>query len=192
MAALDRADLEAKIVVARELGVDEPTLHEAGRRSRELEHQMHRAARHLRRDIEGNDYEKLLESISDAASFNGAVTEEQMTAARARLGQLEEIYHREQDLRNSFDTTSMGHIQHMLQRCREVGCSNQVLGEGEAAASVLRNRMARAEANMIRLTAEGTNPQELRDCIAEVRLLNAAAWFRIEAAEAKLGELEAR
>lgn len=192
MTALDRADLEAKIVVARELGVDEPTLHEAHRRSRELEHEMHRAARHLHRDIDGDDYEKLRDSMADAASYNGAVTEEQMEQARARLGQLEEIYHREQDLRNAFDTTSMGHIQHMLQRCREVGCSNQVLGEGEAAASVLRNRMARAEANMIRLTAEATNAQELRDAIAEVRLLNAAAWFRIEAAEAKVGELEAR
>jgi len=191
----DRPHLESSITVARNLGVDEPTLHQASSRSRELEHLMHSAERHLRRDIEGDDYEALSESMEEAASFNGAVTEAQMEQARARLAGLEEIYRRSQDLREAFETTSMGHIQNMLRRCREVGCKHDVLEEGEAAAGRLRNRMAHAEGTMIWLTQNGepgnaVQAQEMRDIIAEVRLLNAAAHFRIEAAENKLRELE--
>jgi hypothetical protein len=189
----DRPNLESKITTARSLGVDEATLHQASTRSRELEHLMHSAERHLRRDIEGDDYEALSESMEEAASFNGAVTEAQMEQARARLAGLEEIYRRTQALREAFETTSMGHIQNMLRQCREVGCKHDVLEEGEAAAGRLRNRMAHAEGSMIWLTNNADNAgqaNELREVIAEVRLLNAAAGFRIEAAENKLRELE--
>lgn len=188
--AVDRADLEAKITVARDLGVDEPTLHEAAARSRELEHMMHRVERHLRRDIEGDDYEALRDSMEEAASYNGAVTGEQLEAARARLAVLQEVYNREQALIGAFDTTSMGHIQHMLQRCREVGCHQQVMVDGEGAASALRIRMAHAEGALVWLTENGDDPQLLREAIAEVRLLNAASLSRIENAENKLRELE--
>jgi len=188
--ALNREDLEARIIVARNLGVDEATLHQAASRSRELQHLMHAAERHLRRDIEGDDYEALRDSMAEAASYNGAVTEAQMEQARARLAGLEEIYRRTQELRNSFDTSSMGHIQHMLHRCREVGCDHQVLEEGEHAASALRNRMAHASQEMIWNTEQGTDADVLRAAIAEVRSVNAASNSRIQAAEDKLRELE--
>jgi len=190
MAALDRQDLEAKIAVAHDLEVDEATLDEATARSRDLLHLMHSVERHLRRDIEGDDYEKLRDTMAEAASYNGAVTEEQMQQARTRLAALEEVYRRSQELINAFDTLSMGHIQHMLHRCREVGCDHHVLADGEAAASRLRNRMANAERNMIYLTDHGNDAQQLREAITEVRLLNAAAPFRIENAENKVRELE--
>jgi hypothetical protein len=192
VAGLDRSDLEAKIVVAQDQGVDQPTLHQAAVRSRELESMMHRAQRHLHRDIDGDDYEKLRDSMAEAASYNGAVTEEQMETARARLAVLEEIWHREQDLTAAFDSTIMGHIQRQLQRCREVGCHQQVLNDGEAAADVLRRRMAGAEAGMIWLTENGepSQAQEMRETLAEVRLLNAASHARIVAAENKLAEWE--
>jgi len=190
IAGRDQPDLEAKIVVARELEVDEATLHQASSRSRELVPMMERAERHLRRGIRGDDYEELRDSLTEAVSYNGAVTEEQVQLAEARLLELEAVYNCEQDLINAFDTLSMGHIQNKLRLCREAGCHHRVQGDGEAAASRLRNRMAHAEHHLIRLIHSGEDAQELREAIAEVRLLNAAAHYRILRAEEKLRELE--
>jgi len=190
IAGVDRPDLEAKIAVARALAVDPLTLQQASDRSRELESMMHRAERHLRRDTEGDDYEALRDSLAEAVSYNGAVTEEQVQQAQASLAQLQVIYNCEQDLINAFETNSMGHIQRKLRQCREAGCHSQVQADGEAAASRLRVRMAHAESNLIRLTESGEDPQELREAIAEVRSMNAAAGYRITAAEDKLRELE--
>jgi len=187
---LDRQDLEAKITVARDNNVDQPTLHQAATRSRELESMMQRAERHLRRDIEGDDYEALRDSLAEAVSYNGAATAAQVQQGQDRLGQLQEIYNREQDLINAFDSVSMGHLQNKLRLCRDVGCHSQVQADGEAAASALRNRMAAAERNLIQLTETGEDPQQLREAIAEARSMNAAAHYRFDAAEDKLRELE--
>jgi len=194
IAGSDRDALEAKIAQGRELGVDEPTLHQGAERSREILSMMHRAERHLRRDIEGDDYEKLRDSLAEAESYNGAVTAEQVDAARARLAQLENIYNAEQDLLNAHDTSSMGHIQHMLQNCRAAGCHMDAINAGEAAADVLRRRMGHAERTMVWLTENGDGDvqrEELRAIIEEVKMLNAASLSRIAAAENKLHEMEA-
>lgn len=151
---------------------------------------MQRAERHLRRDIEGDDYEALRDSLAEAVSYNGAATAAQVQQGQDRLGQLQEIYNREQDLINAFDSVSMGHLQNKLRLCRDVGCHSQVQADGEAAASALRNRMAAAERNLIQLTETGEDPQQLREAIAEARSMNAAAHYRFDAAEDKLRELE--
>jgi hypothetical protein len=194
IAGTDRDALEAKIAEGRELGVDEATLHQGAVRSREILSLMHRVERHLHRDIQGDDFEQLRDSMAEAQSYNGAVTAEQLDAARARLAELETIYNAERDLRNAHDSTSMGHIQHMLQNCRAVSCHTAAINDGEAAADVLRRRMGHAEGALRWLIENGDNcaqAQELTDILAEVRLLNAASLSRLAAGDAKLPELQA-
>jgi len=185
----DRAALASMLAEARSVGIGiDASLRTAAARVVELDQMAEAAATQLAQKVVSTDTEGLRTAIARALSLD-AVDSAAIATAKEALHHLEEIDEATKNILEAADGHSMGWLQRTLRRGRELGLSADVLNAGEDGANRLRRRMHDAEVNMKRLTATGTNADELEAAITEVKLLNAAAHNVINAAQAKLDQL---
>jgi len=185
---VDRADLILKLDVARDLGVDAPTLQQGDDRVLELQDMMDAAVVDLRAAMLTRNSEHLLETLHEATRLSAADEELQDTAAE-RLAHLTIADHAEIVLTQAMRGVDLALVQSTLADARAQDADPEVLQAGEHRIVEIQDMMD-AVIGVLADAVEGRDLLVLTVAMAEAVRLQAVPQDVMQEAQARLEVLQ--